>query len=173
MKKTFVAVMTVPVLELIVSSVVGGVGPASAAPCTSWVLIGPATIVHNDGFTIKGIPGLPPSDPDNGSAQLFMPDGTQAWIDGRGYPSKNPQADVAADEPQSFPKGEFGRVSGGPQGNNLNFTIVWLGLNPKVATTSTYTGTIDANGHASGSDTNNQNHVKGETWQINEPFTCS
>jgi hypothetical protein len=49
---------------------------------------------------------------------------------------------------------------------------VWNGLNPKVATTSTYTGTIDANGKASGSDTNNQNHVKGETWTIAEPFQC-
>jgi hypothetical protein len=172
MKKTFVAVMTVPVLGLIVSSVVAGVGPASAAPCANWVLKGPGTIVHSDGVTVQNVPGLPPSDPNNGSAQLFLADGTQAWIDGRGYPSKNPQADAAPDEPASFPKGQFGRVSGGPQGNNLNFTIVWLGLNPKVASTNTYTGTIDANGHASGSDTNSQNNIK-TTWQISQPFTCA
>jgi hypothetical protein len=177
-KKALIAAMTVPVLELIVSSVVAGVGPASAAPCANWVLKDPATIKHSSGFTIPinavdtGSPVLP-SGPQGSNAALLMPDGTTAWIDGRGYPSKNPQADVDTNNPATYPHAQTGRLTGGPQGNNINFSIFWFYLNPKVAMTSTYTGTIDANGKASGSDTNTQNHVQGETWNIDEPFTCS
>ena len=163
MKKIFVAATSV--LGFTAMTMVAEVTPASADPCTSWVLHGPVTVQHSDGFTIKitnwnGTSA--DSTPD--AATLYLQNGSPAQIDAKGYP-------VAHGSSGNYTSNETGTVSGGTQGNNINFTIVWNGLNPAVAMTSTYTGTI-ANGKASGSDTNSQNHVKGETWNIVEPFQC-
>lgn len=149
-----------------VVNVVTGGGPASAAPCANWALHGPVTVQHNDGFVIKITNwngAKADSTPD--AATLYLPGGGAAQIDAKGYP-------VPHGSSGNYTSDQTGTVSGGTQGNNINFSIVWNGLNPKVAMTSTYTGAIDANGKASGSDTNTQNHVKGETWTIAERFGC-
>jgi hypothetical protein len=164
MNKRFVAAASV--LGFSAMNMVAGISPASADPCASWALHGPVTVHHNDGFRIEITNwngASADSTPD--AATLYLPNGQPAQIDSKGYP-------VAHGSSTNYTSNQTGTVSGGTQGNNLNFTIVWNGLNPKVATTSTYTGTIDANGQASGSDTNNQNHVKGETWNIVQPFQC-
>jgi hypothetical protein len=142
-------------------------GVAHAAPHQCGVLNGPMTINHNDGFTIK-ITNWNGASADStpNAATLYLPNGNPAQIDSKGYP-------VAHGSSGNYTSDETGTVSGGTEGNNINFSITWNELNPKVAMTSTYTGTIDANGKASGTDTNTQNHVKGETWTIAEPFQCT
>jgi hypothetical protein len=143
-------------------------GVAHAAPHQCGVLNGPMTINHNDGFTIKVTNwngASADSTPD--AATLYLPNGNPAQIDGKGYPTK--------DKPgfgDPYNSNETGTVSGGTEGNNINFSITWNELNPKVAMTSTYSGTI-FNGNASGTDTNSQNHVKGETWTIGQAFQCT
>lgn len=164
MKTAFVAALSV-LVPIAMHSASGAI-PGSAAPCATWALHGPVTIQHNDGFTIKinnWNGSTADSTPD--AATLYQPNGSPAQIDAKGYP-------VAHGSFGNYTSNQTGTVSGGTQGNNISFTIVWNGLNPKVATTSTYTGTIDAGGKASGSDTNSQNHVKGETWNIVQPFQC-
>jgi hypothetical protein len=164
MKRNLIAAISV--LGFSAMNTVAGAAPASADPCASWALHGPVTVQHNDGFVIKITNwngASADSTPD--AATLYLPNGSPAQIDSKGYP-------VAHGSSGNYTSDETGTVSGGTQGNNINFNIVWNGLNPKVAMTSTYTGTIDPNGKASGTDTNTQNHVKGETWNIAEPFQC-
>jgi hypothetical protein len=84
MKKIFAAMS---VLGFTAMNVAAGVTPASADPCTSWVLHGPVTVQHSDGFTIKisnWNGASADSTPD--AATLYLQNGSPAQIDAKGYP---------------------------------------------------------------------------------------
>jgi hypothetical protein len=139
---------------------------------SNWGYSGPVTIAHQDGYTVKIAQwnGVTASDTPR-NASLFMPDGHPATIDENGYPSGDgvdngpfpPFTGANVDSP------EQGTASGWIQGNNINITVEWLDLNPKVASANVYTGTIDANGVASGSCLNTQNRIR-TNWHIVEHF---
>jgi hypothetical protein len=150
------------------------VGPAPARaippvpldpPCLDWSYTGTFTIVQSDGNSVRianWSGASAPSDPS--AAALYLADGTQAMIDGKGYPTKhNPGP--------SYGENQTGTASGGFQGNNVNLDIVWNDLNPKVASSNHYTGTI-YRGVASGTTTNSQNHIT-TNWHSADPLLCS
>jgi hypothetical protein len=138
---------------------------------TGWVLHGPMTIAHSDGFTVKiknWDGGWADTNPD--LAELYLKDGTPAQIDENGYP-------VGHGSDGGFPPftgthlyiPQVGTVGGAVEGNNITITITWSNMNPKVASANIYTGSIDNNGVASGSSVNTQNHIK-DPWHIVEHF---
>jgi hypothetical protein len=86
--------------------------------------------------------------------------------DDKGYPTKDKPGFGAA-----YNGTQQGTVSGGFQGNNVSLDVVWNGLNPKVASSNHYTGTIDR-GVASGTTTNSQNHIT-TNWHSANPLVCS
>jgi hypothetical protein len=151
------------------------VGPAPARaippvpldpPCLDWSYTGTFTIVQNNGLSVGIANWSGASAPsDSNAASLFMADGTPAMIDDKGYPTKDKPGFGAA-----YNSTQQGTVSGGFQGNNVNLDIVWNGLNPKVATSNHYTGTIDR-GVASGTETNTAGATG--TWHSPNPLLCS
>jgi hypothetical protein len=140
------------------------------AGCTNWVHHGNTmTIVQSDGYTVP-ITGWEGSSNDGANATVIQPNGRSAYIDAKGFPIYTPDNNIIPDN-DSGGSMEEGTVGGSIHGNNILINIRWLGLNPKVASSNTYGGTIDDNGNASGGGLNTQNNVH-FNWHINEPFVC-
>ena len=148
--------------------------PAHAAcPNSNWQIHGPVTIVHSDGVTVKinqwdGIY----ADTDAG-AQLFLADGTPAYLNSDGYPIGHYRYTPGNNAPYDAPSQETGRPYGGipPNGTQFDMTITWDGLNNRAGS-NRYIGTVDENGYASGNDTNSQNHITTQ-WHFTQNFVCT
>jgi hypothetical protein len=135
-----------------------------------WQINGPVTISHSDGVTVKVFKWDGTYADTGAKAQLFLQDGTPAWLNSDGYPIGHYSYTAGNNAPLDAPSVETGRPFGGIKGNDFDMTIVWDGKDNRAGS-NRYLGTVDSNGIASGTDVNSQNQQT-TNWHIDEKFAC-
>jgi hypothetical protein len=160
-------------VAITIGAQLAGSSPASALPpaplhppCTNnWVAYGPVTIDHSDGVTVRLNWNGKQADSRPDGATLFLKDGTPAQVDDKGHPVQHGGNKLF----DSYHSDQTGTASGGINGSNIDFNIVWVSTKP--VSTNHYTGSINQDGYASGKVTNSGNNIT-TSWHMEAAFAC-